>query len=104
MYIDELNIKGTPESDKSASYIDISLNIDSNDRLTSIVYYIRDDFDFAIVNFSFLCSNVKRLSAYGVYISQLILYDRACFAYENVSKQGKLLTKSLSCRVIINLV
>ena len=30
--------------------------------------------------------------AYGVYISQLILYARACFAYEDFSKRGRLLT------------
>jgi hypothetical protein len=30
-----------------------------------------------------------------VYIAQLIRYARSCFAYENCSKQGKLLTKKL---------
>jgi hypothetical protein len=33
--------------------------------------------------------------AYGVYISQLIRYARAGFAYEDFSKRGKLLTKKL---------
>jgi hypothetical protein len=33
--------------------------------------------------------------AYGVYISQLIRYVRACFAYEDFSESGKLLTKKL---------
>ena len=32
---------------------------------------------------------------YGVYISQLIRYARACSAYENFSKRGKLLTNKL---------
>jgi hypothetical protein len=65
-------LKDTTESDKSASYLDILLNIDSNDRLTTTLYDKRDDFDFAIVNFPFLCSNIPLLPAYGVYISQLI--------------------------------
>jgi hypothetical protein len=50
IYPDELEIKDTTESDKSASYLDSSLNIDSNDRLTTSLYDKRDDFDFAIVN------------------------------------------------------
>jgi hypothetical protein len=33
-YLDELEIKDTTESDISASYLDILLNIISNDRLT----------------------------------------------------------------------
>ena len=35
IYPDELDIKDTTESDKSASYLDILLNIDSNGRLTT---------------------------------------------------------------------
>ena len=44
---------------------------------------------------TFLCSNIPLSPAYGVYISQLIRYARACFAYEDFSKQGKLLTNKL---------
>jgi hypothetical protein len=72
IYPDELNIKDTTESDKSTSYLDILLNIDSNDRLTTSLYDKHDDFDFAIVNFPFLCSNIPLSPAYGVYIFQLI--------------------------------
>jgi hypothetical protein len=56
IYPDELEIKDTTESDKSASYLDILLNtcIDFNDRLTTTLYDKRDGFDFAIVNFPFL--------------------------------------------------
>jgi hypothetical protein len=93
LYPDEIEIKDTTESDKSASYLDILLDIDSNGRLITSVYDKRDDFDFAIVNFPFLCSNIPLPPAYGVYISQLIRYARAYFAYEDFSKRGKLLTK-----------
>jgi hypothetical protein len=95
IYPAELEIKDTIESDKSASYLDILLNIDFNGRLTTSLYDKRDDFDFAIVNFPFLCSNIPLSPACGVYISQLIRYARACFAYEDFSKRGKLLTKKL---------
>ena len=41
------------------------------------------------------CSNIPLSPAYGVYISQLIRYARACFVYEDFSKRGRLLTNKL---------
>jgi hypothetical protein len=104
IYPNELKIKDTTESDKSASYLDILLNIDSNGRLTTSLYDKSDDFDFAIVNFPFLCSNIPLSPAYGVYIYQLIRYARTCFAYEDFSKRANYLQKSWCCRVIIHLI
>jgi hypothetical protein len=95
VYPNELQIKDTTESDKSASYLDLLLNIDSNGRLTTPLYDQGDDFDFAIVNFPFLCSNTPLSPAYGVYVFQLIRYVRACFAYEDFSIRGRLLTNKL---------
>jgi hypothetical protein len=95
IYTDELEIKDTTEFGKSASYLNILLNIDSNGRLTTTLHDKRNDFDFAIVNFPILCSNVPLSSAYGVYVFQLIRYARACFAYEDFSKRGQLLAKKL---------
>jgi hypothetical protein len=59
------------------------------------IYDKRDDFDFAIVNFPFLCSKVQLSPAYGVYVSQLIRYARACSAYEDFSERLRLLTNTL---------
>jgi hypothetical protein len=101
IYPDELEMKDTTESDKSASYLGTLLNMYwfqwQTDKFT--IYDKRDDFDFAIVNFPFLCSNIPLSPAYGVYISQLIRYAIACFAYENFSKWGKLLTKKSMLQV-----
>jgi hypothetical protein len=58
-YPDELEIKDTTESDISASYLNILPNIDSNGRLTTTLYDKRDDFNFAIVKFRFLCSSYE---------------------------------------------
>jgi hypothetical protein len=82
-------------------YLDRLLNIDSNGRLTTSLYIKRNDFDFAIVNFPFLCSNVPLSPAYGVYtcISRLIRYARAYFAYEDFSKRDKLLTNKLILQI-----
>ena len=56
--------------------------IDSGGKLSSRLYDKRDDFDFHIVNFPFLSSNIPSGPSYGVYISQLIRYARCCSHYE----------------------
>jgi hypothetical protein len=76
-YPDQLQIKDIIETDISASYLDILLNIDSNGRLITTLYDKRDDFNFVIVNFPFLCCNIQLSIAYDIYISQLIRYARA---------------------------
>jgi hypothetical protein len=38
---------------------------------------------FPIVNFQFICSNIPSAPAYGVYISQLTRYSKACGSYQN---------------------
>jgi hypothetical protein len=42
------------------------------------LYDKRYDFNFPIVKFPFICSNIPAVPAYGVYISQLIRYSRTC--------------------------
>ena len=51
-------------------------------RLTTTLYDKRDDFDFAIVNFPFLCSNVPLSLAYGMYVSQLIRCERCMMIFK----------------------
>ena len=59
------------------------LEIDRDGRLRTKLYIKRDDFNFPIVNFPFICSNIPAAAAYGVYISQLIQYSRACGSYHD---------------------
>ena len=91
----ELAIKDTTYIARSASYIDLHLEIDSEGRLRTKLYDKRDDFDFPIVNFSSICSNIPAAPAYGVYISQLIRYTRACGSYQDFLDRGLLLTRKL---------
>ena len=90
----ELEIKETTDTSFSASYLDLYLYID-NGRLKSKLYDKRDDFDFPIVNFPFLSSNIPTSPAYGVYISQLIRYSRACDLYSDFLNRAKLLSQKL---------
>ena len=82
MYPAELEIKDTTESNTSASYLDLLLSIESDGQLRTSLYNKRDDFNFHITNFPFLSSNIPSSPAYGVFISQLIRYARACSSYE----------------------
>jgi hypothetical protein len=72
IYLIELEIKDTTDTDRSASYLDLHLDVDSEGRLRTKLYDKRDDINFPIVNFSFICSNIPEEPAYGVYISQMI--------------------------------
>jgi hypothetical protein len=47
------------------------------------------------INFSFICSNIPTVPAYGVYISQMIRYSRACGFYQDFFDIGLLLTRKL---------
>ena len=78
----ELEIKDTTESNTSASYLDLLLSIESKGQLCTSLYDKRGDFNFHITNFPFLSSNIPSSPAYGVFISQLIRYARACSSYE----------------------
>ena len=83
IYPIELEIKDTTNTDMSASYLDLHLEIDSECRLRTKLYDRRDDFNFPIVNFPFICSNFPAAPAYGVYLSQMIRYFRACGSYQD---------------------
>ena len=82
MYPPELEIKDTTESNTSASYLDLLLSIGRDGQLRTSLYDKRDDFNFHITNFQFLSSNIPSSPAYGVFISQLLRYARACSSYE----------------------
>jgi hypothetical protein len=76
IYPTELEIKDTTDTDRSASYLDLHLDID-------------------IVSFPFMCSNIPAAPAYGVYISQLKRYSRVCGSYEDFLDRELLLTRKL---------
>ena len=82
MYPPELEIEDTTDSKTSASYLDFLLSIGRDGQLRISLYDKRDDFNFHITNFPYLSSNIPSSPAYGVFISQLIRYARACSSYE----------------------
>ena len=63
-------------------YLDLVLSI-SNGIISSKLYDKRDDFDFASVNYPHLDVDVPRVTSYGVYISELIRFAKACSSVED---------------------
>ena len=61
MYLAELEIKGTTESNTSASYFDLLLSIESDGQLRTSLYDKRDDF-----NISLMSRNISSSPAFGV--------------------------------------
>ena len=94
IYPRELEMKETMETAASSSYLNCYLYID-NEKLAIRLYDKRDDFNFPIVNFTFLSSNIPSAPAYGVYVPQLIRYARACSNYQDFMERGKVLTTKL---------
>jgi hypothetical protein len=82
IYPIELKIKDTIDTDRSASFLVLHLEIDSEGLLRMKFCHKRDDFNFPIVNLPFICSNIPAVPAYGIYISQLIRYSIACGSYK----------------------
>jgi hypothetical protein len=95
IYPIELEIKDTTDTETSASYLNIHLEIESEGRLRTKLYDKRDDFNFPIVNLLFICSNIPAAPVYGVYIYQLIGYSSACGSYQDFLDRRLLLTRKL---------
>ena len=73
----ELTLKRTTESDIKLSFLDVSISI-SHGKFVTEVYNKRHNFNFNIVNYPFMCSNIPTRPTYGVYSSQLIKINRIC--------------------------
>ena len=83
------------KSDHLADYLDLTFIIDSGGKLSTRLYDKRNDFDFHIVNFPYLSSNIPSGPSYGVYISELIRYARCCSHYEDFRYRHKCLVDQL---------
>ena len=57
------------------------------------IYDKRDDFDFEIVKFPFKNGDVPLSTSYGVYISQLIRFDKASSHVADSNTRNKLFTQ-----------
>ena len=94
IYPKELKLNKANSSDTSAAFLDLDLSIE-NGIISSKIYDKRDDFNFNIVNFPQLDGDVPKSTSYGVYISQLIRFARACTSVNDFNKRNLLITEKL---------
>ena len=94
IYPSELQLNEANTSDIYATFLGLHLSI-SSDIVSTKIYDKRDEFDFEIVNFPFLDSDVPHSPSYGVYISQLISFARESSNVTDFNTHSKLLTKKL---------
>jgi len=94
IYPKELQLNKANNSDISAAFLDLDLSI-NNGIVSSKIYDKRDDFNFKIVNYPHLDGDVPRATSYGVYISQLIQFARACSFVEDFSDRNRVITEKL---------
>jgi hypothetical protein len=87
IYPPELEVKETADTASSALFLDLYLEFDDSGQLSTKMYDKRDDFNFKIINFPNMSSNIPASTAYGVYISQLIRYARASSKYSDFLKR-----------------
>ena len=94
IYPTELQLNKANSSDTEAPFLNLNLSI-TNDIVSSEIYDKPDDFNFEIVNFSFLDGDVPRSLSYGVYISQLIRFARVCSSVDDFNNRNLFLTAKL---------
>ena len=91
IYPKELILKKTTEGHSMVSYLDLKITIEEREYVTAI-WDKRDSFNFRIVNYPFLSSNIPAGPAYGTYISQLVRIGRICVKYEDFRSRHMILT------------
>ena len=87
IYPPELEVKETTDTASSASFLDLYLEFDDSGQISTKIYDKRDDFNFKIINFPNMCSNIPASPAYGAYISLLIRYARVSSNYSDFLKR-----------------
>ena len=63
----------------------------------------RDDFNFAIVNFLFICSNITAAPPRGLHTSLFLQHSKTCASYHYFLDRGLLLTKKLLNKEFLSL-
>ena len=94
IYPKELTLNKASKSDTETPFLDLNIKIKDGSIETS-VYDKREDFDFKIINFPWLDGDVPKLPSYGIYISQLVRFARACTDVTDFHHKNRQLTEKL---------
>jgi hypothetical protein len=81
IYPIEHELTDTKNTARCAAYLDLHIEIDSEGWLRTLRYKKRDDFNFPIMNFPFICSTIPTAPAYEFHISQPVRNFGICGFY-----------------------
>ena len=81
----------------SDTFLDLNIRV-HNGRFIIGIYHKVDDFDFEVINFPFLSSNIHSQVGYNSFYSQLIRYYRLCNNKMDFIARVKILKNKLSSR------
>ena len=94
IYPKELMLNKANSSCHSGSFLDLDMSI-SNGVVSTKIYDKRDDFNFDIVNYPHLDGDIPKATSYGVYVSQLIRFARACSSLDDFNVRNLTITEKL---------
>ena len=94
IYSTKLQLDKANSFDTESPLLDLVLSM-INGIVSSKLDDKRDDFNFEIVNFTFLDGDVPCSPAYGVYISQRIRFTRVCSNVSDFNNRNLFLTAKL---------
>ena len=102
IYLADFQLNKANASDTEAAFQDLNLSI-HYDTVSTNIYNKRDDFNFDIVNFSFLDGDVSRRPSVGIYINLFALPEHLRMLLTSITVTNSQLPNSLSKAIgIIN--
>lgn len=81
-----LEIMDTTDSSTSSANLDLYLKLNQQGQLTTKPCDKRDHFNFPIIHFPFLDSNIPSSPTYSAYMYQFIRYSITCCYYQYLSR------------------
>ena len=94
IYPPQLTLNKANSRDTEAAFLDLKLSI-IDGVISTNIYDKRDDYHFNIINYPHLDGDVPRATSYGVYISQLIRFARACNSVSDFNSRNQIITSKL---------
>jgi hypothetical protein len=92
----KLEVKETTDTASSVSFLDLYLEFDDSGQISTNIYDKRDDFNFKIINFPNMCSNIPAspdenpsfiiFSAETEYISTISWYRNINFLRDRIRR------------------
>jgi len=101
IYPPELILNKENKTDHNATFLDINININDNNKITTSIYDKRDDFNFTINSFPNLSGNIHANRTHGIVISQLLRYCKICNDANDFIARSKIMMNKLTNQYFI---